>query len=360
MQFSDYLTAIPAEINQRLEAHMQTWAASTQAYAPLVQDFCTLFADACQDGKRLRATLVKLGFDMSGGDAQSVDIYPAALAYEIFQTAILAHDDIIDKSPLRRGKPTLYKILQDRCAAETGKDAATCQHYGVSQTICLGDMGLFLSMQLLTNCDFDPVLKNRGLSFFIKTVIDTIAGEIIDVELPYRGRVDQVSVDDLIAICRYKTARYTITGPLTLGVLLAGSSHDMLPTIAAYGDNLGIAFQIKDDMLGIFADEKTIGKSVTSDIEEGKLTLPYFYAIRGASTEQRSFLDKHYGTGPITSETYETIKRIFIDTGAKAETERVMTDYMIKAVHAIDALTPDTHYRMLLKDLADYMITRVK
>ena len=363
MNFATYLQTTPAEIDRRLNAYLQHWAESTKIYSPLVQSLSQLFAEACRDGKRLRATLVKLGFDMfacGGASTPDTDIYPAALAYEIFQTAILAHDDIIDKSPLRRGKPTLYKTLQTVCEKTNDQSADVCRHYGLSQAICLGDMGLFLAMQLLVDSDFDPVLKNRALSFFVQCVLDTIAGQIIDVELPYMGNISNINQDDLLAICRYKTARYTITGPLSLGAILAGAPADILPAIAAYGDNLGIAFQLKDDLLGVFADETVIGKSVTSDIEEGKMTLLYFYALQHANPAQRAFLAQHYGTGPVTETTHARIKDIFIDSNAKTSTEKLMQEFADKAIAAIDTITINATYRSILTDLSAFMIKREK
>ncbi|HEY1097018.1 MAG TPA: polyprenyl synthetase family protein [Alphaproteobacteria bacterium] len=358
MNFTTYLKTVPVDIDQRINAYLGEWIKTANAYSPLLEPLYAQFADACAGGKRLRASLVKLGFDMVGGYLDE-KIYPAAMAYEIFQAGILAHDDIIDNSPLRRGKPTVFKALEKRCATDLrGKGNAA--HYGVSQTICLGDMGLYMAIQLINDSAFNAEAKNKAVSFFTKTVIDTIAGELLDVEIPYLNDINTITKDDLLAICRYKTARYTIVGPLSLGAILGKGSQYTLEAISDYGDHLGIAFQLKDDLLGIFGDEATTGKSATSDIEEGKITLPYWYALQQATIPQKEFLQKHYGTGPVMPEIHDEIKQIFTDTGAKNYTEIMMDDLVAKALDATTQVTANDAYRNILRDLANYMIKREK
>ena len=356
--FIHYLTDVPADIEQRLNAWLDRWAGGMAHYAPLVEPLARQFAMSCQNGKRLRAALIKLGFEMVGGHTDE-RIYDAALAYEIFQTGILAHDDIIDNSPLRRGQPTLHKALEQRCRTDLNPDSDAA-HYGVSQAICLGDLGLFLAIQLISDCGFDPALKNRAVSFFTQIVIDTIAGQMIDVELPHKRNIAELTQDDLLAVCRYKTSRYTITGPLSLGGVLAQSSAYTLEAMRAYGDHLGIAFQLKDDLLGIFGDADVTGKSATSDIAEGKMTLLYWYAVQQADAVQKQFLTTHYGTGPVDQGTHQDIQKILIDTGAKAYTERQMEHYAALAMDAVPQVTSDEAYRTLLQDLARFMIERTK
>jgi geranylgeranyl diphosphate synthase type I len=356
MDFKTYLSTVPADIDRRLDYYLEQWVDTHMHYSPLLQPLYVHFKDACADGKRLRATLVKLGFDMTGGVSNDA-VYDVALAYEIFQTAILAHDDIIDKSPLRRGKPTLHKALESH-GREFLSPQKNMAHYGLSQTICLGDMGLYMAIQLIADSDFEPTIKNKAISYFTQTVIDTIAGELLDVELPYVLDPHNITADDLMSVCRYKTARYTITGPLMLGSLLANASDYTRDAIKNFGDHLGIAFQLKDDLLGIFGDEKTIGKSVTSDCEEGKITLLYRYAMEHATAEQKDLLNAHYGTGALSAETHAHIIAVFTDTNAKKHVEDLMQDYADKALSFIPDITSDDRYRQLLTDFTHYMIKR--
>jgi geranylgeranyl pyrophosphate synthase len=358
MDFKTYLSTVPADIDRRLETYLDEWVDSHMRYSPLLQPLYIHFKEACAGGKRLRASLVKLGYMISGG-AEHPALYDAAMAYEIFQTAILAHDDIIDKSPLRRGKPTLYKTLETHGTAflSPQKDM---QHYGVSQTICLGDMGLYMAIQLIADSDFEPAIKNRAISYFSQTVIDTIAGELLDVELPYVQDPHNITADDLMSVCRYKTARYTITGPMTLGAILANASDHTQNAIKEFGDFLGVAFQMRDDLLGIFGDEKTIGKSVTSDCEEGKMTLLYRYAMDYADDTQKAFLNAHYGTGTIDTDTHTRIKDIFVETGAQKHHEELMQNYANRALSLIPDITSDKNYRTLLSDFTHYMVQRDK
>lgn len=358
MDFKTYLSTVPADINRRMEIYLADWVDTHMRYSPVLQPLYTHFKDACAGGKRLRGSLVHVSYNITGG-TQPDAVHEAAMAYEIFQTAILAHDDIIDKSPLRRGKPTLYKTLEAHGTEFLSPDK-DMNHYGVSQTICLGDMGLYMAIQLLSESDFPADVKVKAIAYFTQTVIDTIAGELLDVELPYLQDPHNITADDLMSVCRYKTARYTITGPMMLGAILANASDYTQDAIKEFGDHLGIAFQMKDDLLGIFGDEKTIGKSVTSDCEEGKITLLYRYAMDYADDAQKEFLKIHYGTGAIDRDTHARIKQIFVDTGAYKHHEELMHAYADKALSLIPAITSNESYRNLLTEFTHYMIQRDK
>lgn len=343
MDFKSYLQKSAEEINKELGKFCKEWSKDVEKASPRLSFLNQCFVRACSGGKRLRGTLVKLGYEIASGQSNP-EILKPAVAFEIFQTAVLAHDDIIDKSDLRRGKPTLWKCL--------GGD-----HYGISQTICLGDVGFFLSYKLISESNFLEKNKNRAIAFYTNAMIQTALGEILDVEVPHSGKTDE---DTYLKICQLKTAFYTLIGPLQLGAVFGGAKEALLKRLAQFGENLGIAFQIQDDILGVFGEEETLGKSVTSDIEEGKNTLLIAYALKNASLEQREVLDKYYGKGKIGQEALEEVRKVFVDTGSLDYSQKKALKLVEEAKKLIPAITLNQEKAKLLSEMADLLVQRDK
>jgi geranylgeranyl diphosphate synthase type I len=183
---------------------------------------------------------VKLGYRIAGGNEDG-EIEKIASAFEMLHASLLIHDDVIDKGLTRRGKPTVYKALGEN-------------HYAVSQAICLGDMGFFTATQTIAESGFGSELKARVLSLFSDIMIDTIRGEMLDVKLSLPGQ--EKLEEDVLTIHKLKTAYYTVVGPLTIGAMLGGADESQLRLLRRFGENIGMAFQIQDDILGVFGDRQ--------------------------------------------------------------------------------------------------------
>ncbi len=343
MNFKTYLQHSASQIEPALDSVLASWQKDIEKNQPMLTPLSKIFAEQCQGGKRLRGTLVKLGYELAEGKNYTAILQPA-VALEIFQTAILAHDDIIDKSELRRGKPSLYQSLGGN-------------HYGVSQTICLGDLGFFLSTELLATGDFPTEIKNQAVVLFTKIIQQTIRGEMIDILLPTQKSFTKNAI---ISLASLKTASYSISGPLTIGAVLAGANEKLLTQMRLFGENLGIAFQIQDDILGIFADKITLGKSNMSDIQEGKRTLLIWYAKQKANDSQKKILDTIYGKISVTKTDVAKIKEIFIQTGAYEYAVGEVLHYTQKARTYIPKLIEDSLKQNLLQDLTTFLLERKK
>lgn len=205
MNFDSYLKTNAQKVNQELDKILSK-------LPPLAKEF----VDSCAGGKRIRGVLVNLGYELGEGK-ETKEIFKVGAALEIMHTAILVHDDIMDKSPFRRGKPSLYKRV------------------GIDQAIALADYGFFLSLQIISESNFPEKEKTEALKLFSQVMVDTAIGQIMDLKK-----------HDPITVARLKTAQYTICGPLKIGVTLAGGKQDQLDK---FGSSLGIAFQIRDDIL---------------------------------------------------------------------------------------------------------------
>lgn len=226
MEFKKYLKESAQQINREvikiLDEELERATKTDKKLTFLIK----AFIKSCQGGKGIRGSLVKLGYQLAGGpSAGSKEIIKISAAYEIMHAAILAHDDIMDKSLTRRNKPSLYVDLGNN-------------HYGISQAISLGDWGFFLSFKIISESKFDTARKTDALVLFSRTMMDTGLGQMLDLQ----------KVNPLL-VMKLKTAYYTIAGPLQTGALLAEADKRMVRRLGEFGENLGIAYQIRDDIL---------------------------------------------------------------------------------------------------------------
>lgn len=298
-------------------------------------------------GKAIRAAMVALG-ELAAGAREPASL-PLQLAFELFQTAILIHDDIIDKSPARRGKPTIHSGPGN-------------PHRALSRAICIGDLGLFLAEKVAAEADIPNQIACLRLMAQIKRT--TLHGEIMDVCLPYepsasaseiRGRFGEYRAA-VEAIYESKTAWYTLAGPLMLGATCGGADKGTLAALRDFALPLGVAFQLKDDILGIYSPSAALGKPNISDIAEKKQTLMYGIAMRNADGRELSALEACYGNPEAGERELDAVRRVFESTGARKETEDEMERLTQKSREAIARLNPET--APLFAGLATYLLGR--
>lgn len=335
---------------------------------PLLVPFMEDFADLNTGGKMLRGMLVNLGYRLAGND----DIqYSDALsiAFELFQTGVLIHDDVIDNASLRRGKMTAHLREKERIEARnirTEDMGGSSDSLGRSTAICLGDLGLYYAnLELAEKYGDDPNFASL-ITYFDKVILETIRGELLDVVLPYEmqdptmteSEKDALLMRTVKDIYYLKTAHYTIIGPLGLGLRLGGADKKLIAAMEKYGKYVGIAFQIKDDILGIYADEATLGKNVGSDISEFKQTILYQYVC----TEQKDYMEEllaHYGKADLTAEDIEAVRDIFRKSGALDYATEAMEHYYAKARKTVASLSSLTYEdRAILRGFVDYCSQR--
>lgn len=296
-----------------------------------------------QGGKRVRGYLVKLGQMLFGKDDDSyIDL---ATAIEIFQTAILIHDDIIDEADKRRGMDTI--------------NAKYKGHIGVAKGICIGDLGFFISYRIINNSNISEELKDEIVKIYSKTLHNTVNGEIVDVELPLKSLKYHRNMDEKIIYDIYvnKTAWYTIIGPILIGAASAGASEEDKEKLIEMGTNLGIAFQIKDDLLGLYSSVSDMGKTL-NDIKEGKQTIIYKYAIDHASKEELDVISKYYGNQNVTDEESNIIIKLFDKLGARKNAENLVKKYTDNGISIIE--TMNVQNKDLFMEFADYLLKRDK
>lgn len=338
-----YLKQTSQEIEKGLNNFSNKWNKNIENYFPELLKLNKRFSESLYGGKMLRGTLVKMGYELGNGKLTKEILKPAA-AFEILHTSLLVHDDIIDQSPMRRGKPSIYVCNKNK-------------HYGISQAICLGDLGITQAIKLISESNFPVENKDRALDYFLQIISNTILGEMLDVEA---SQTHKRTEEQVMKIHQMKTANYTITGPLSLGAILAGKTEKDLRKVELFGEALGIAFQIQDDLLGGFGDEKILGKPTNSDIEENKSTLLIIYALKHANKKQKHILKRYYGKKKITIKQREMIKEVFEKTGSLAYSQKQIKMLTSNAKAIIPILTKDKNKQILLTQLVDVLIERKK
>ena len=262
-------------------------------------------------GKRIRPLLLVLSYKgySSPGKKDSASLYQASTCIELLHNFMLIHDDIIDRSNLRRGKPTLHRLL-GRIVKTEGREKL-----GYDLGIIAGDIVYALAIDAFLAIDEAPKRKERALKYFIQTAAFTAMGEFIDT-LHGAQTVSRVKENDVFLNYTLKTARYTFDCPLVVGAILAGAGENDIQKLSQLGILVGQAFQIQDDIIGIFDSQKNIGKSILSDLTESKKTLLVCHAYQTLRGQAKQRFLAHFNKPRKTYHDLVAIRKIFLETGS--------------------------------------------
>jgi len=298
-------------------------------------------------GKRVRPIMMQYGYLAAGGKKRK-EILRSAIGIEMIHAFLLMHDDIIDRDDLRHGELTMHAHY--RAYGEKFLSKKEADHFGMSVGIIIGDLVYSMGNRAFFASHFSPENIIRALTRSQEIVGMTGIGEMQDVYMEYRGKASEKAI---LLMYENKTARYTFEGPLHLGAILAGGSDVLMKKMSAFSVPLGIAFQIQDDILGIFGDEKKLGKPVGSDIAEGKLTLLAIIARRRAKGKDKKDFEKLLGKKNITKKDIERFQEILKVSGALTYVKEMMSKNLDRARFEIKkAQFPDrsSHFFMGLVD----------
>ncbi len=329
---------------------------SLDNYPPLIRKFYEDLFDFSASGKRLRAFLVWLGYysgRVTKGQGDKVEerikeILPIALAFEIIHSFLLIHDDIIDKSETRRNKPTIHKRYEKLAGA----------HYGISQAIIIGDIACFEAIRLINSSNFGDRIKRICLDKLTGVILETAYGEALDVENALSKKRNRISLGDIWQVTDLKTARYSFVGPLIIGAVLVGAGKKQIEALTGFGLSTGKAFQLQDDILGIFGNEKGLGKSTLSDMREGKNTLLIYKALAQANKGDKQKILKIWGS-PITNKSdLEIIKGLIKKSGALEFCEKEKVKLANSAYKQIENISKANSLKLLYRGLVDFSVNR--
>jgi len=308
-------------------------------------------------GKRARAIFMYYGYLAAGGK-EFEKIIKTSVSIELIHIFLLIHDDIIDQDKKRHGVTTIherYKSIGKKFLKNRDH-----QHFGNSIGIIVGDMIAALGNKIIYESEFDPSLIVKALARLQHIISCTVIGQTEDIYIENKGKATEKEV---LKMYENKTAKYTIEGPLHLGAILAGSDEKLLQVFSEYSIPVGIAFQIQDDILGIFGNEKKLGKSVGSDIRQGKQTILVVKAFEKANANQKKILNDTLGKKDLTAKDLDNFRRVMIETGSLDYAKKLSMRLVEKGKKAIESSSfwpgMEKEAKEFLLGIGDYIINRL-
>ena len=305
-------------------------------------------------GKRLRPLLCVAGWYAGGGEGDTTGVIRAAAGLELFQAFALVHDDVMDASDLRRGRPSAHRELAVAYAAGGGVRTRADVH-GVGAAILLGDLALVWSDELLHTADRRTDRVTRVLELVDAMRNEVVYGQYLD--LLSAGRLFG-DIEAAVRIARYKTAKYTVERPLHIGAALADAEPVVLEACTAFALPLGEAFQLRDDLLGVYGDPAETGKPMTDDIREGKATVLMALAARRACGADLKLLQATIGNADVTAKDVDRLRLILDATGARRTVEQMIQHRREQALAVLDEAPFSPAAVRLLRDLAQKATVR--
>jgi geranylgeranyl diphosphate synthase type I len=302
-------------------------------------------------GKRLRPIFAYWGWRcvQPAGAAGETELIRAAAGLELLHACALVHDDVMDSSDTRRGQPAAH-VRFDRFHREQGWSGSG-QPFGAAAAILLGDLLLAWSEELFTSAiDCLPAARARAASAeFDLMRTEVVAGQFLDMLAQARGAFDP---DEALRVVEFKTSKYTVQRPLLLGAAAAGASPELLDALSAYGLQLGEAFQLRDDLLGVFGDPSQTGKPAGDDLREGKRTLLVALAYRTADPAQRALLQAIVGDPALGADGVARLREVLHQTGAREQVEQRIVERATEAARCLDTASLQPAAAQALLELA--------
>jgi geranylgeranyl diphosphate synthase type I len=327
----DDLSRFRDDAARELARFVERRRAELTAVGPDLAPFLDAAADFVAGGKRLRAAFCLAGWLVAGGDPDEPAIVTAAASLEWLQGSALVHDDLMDGSDTRRGHPSAHRAFEAEHRGR-GEDAVgDPERFGLAASVLLGDLMLSWADEQLRASGLPRVPE--ALRYLDLCRSEVVAGQYLDVLAQTRPAV---SVEEAMTIVRFKAGSYTVERPLHIGAALAGAGDDLIAGLSAVAVPLGQAFQLRDDVLGVFGDPATTGKPAGDDLREGKRTVLVARAAELGSDDDRRQLARLLGT----REGVEPLTELVVSTGALAAVERDIARLEGEVDAAIDALGP--------------------
>jgi len=339
---NDYVGQISENIDRFLTKEIKYWKDIDKSISPPLE---ALSAFINGGGKMLRPAFCFLGYRIQGAKEINEEILSAGSALEMLHNFALVHDDFMDRADTRRGIPTVHKYLEKNYSQNSY--SGDIEHFSNSVAILAGDFAFTYADR------FARKLPSRCLDVYDALKVELFAGQQMDLDAVYR---ESITKEDVSRIAQYKSGKYTIERPLQLGAVLANENADSR-LWDEFGRPLGEAFQLRDDVLGIFGDENLTGKPVGDDIREGKLTLLIAEALELSDETDRKLLDRR-GQPDITSQEIKKIVSIIESSGASKAVETRIDELYRDAMNVLEKLEMDDESLTFAKYLAKYVCWR--
>ncbi len=340
-----------ADLRSRVETALHAFLRGQRARFAAIDPALVPIADALDalvlgSGKRLRPAFAYWGYRGAGGD-DSDDVVTGLASLELVQAGALIHDDVMDASDTRRGEPSVHRRFErhHRRAGWQGDAGA----FGESAAILAGDICLVWSDEMLQNSGVDAAAIARARADFDEMRTEVMVGQYLDVLASVSG---DISVERASKIATYKSAKYTVERPLLIGAALAGAPSEIRAAYSGYGLALGEAFQLRDDVLGVFGDPAETGKPAGDDLREGKRTYLIATAFERADPQDAKILRDDLGDPDLDDTRITRLREIIAVCGALTATEARITSLTSRALSALGTVTLAHDAAAVLTELA--------
>ncbi|GGL82603.1 polyprenyl synthetase family protein [Curtobacterium sp. Csp1] len=337
-------------VDDCIERFFTVSSARARRFGRPSEELWRVLRKASMGGKRFRPRMVLTAYGFLGGTDHHAAANVAA-AYELLHTALVVHDDVIDRDWSRRGEPNVAGSFRDT-GTTGGLALPTAEHRGVSAAVIAGDLALVAAARFIEASGVTGERRSRLLEILDDAVFASAAGEMTDVDLAHGV---MPSVDEVLAMERAKTSVYSFEAPLQSGAVLAGAPEFVVEALGAFGREIGIAYQIVDDLLGVYGDEAATGKSVLGDLREGKRTMLVAYA---ATTDCWDDIAPYLGDPDLTEERAAELRATLETCGARSAAESRIAEHAALARAELAALPYDLADR--LEGLVTELLERVR
>ncbi|WP_298804153.1 polyprenyl synthetase family protein [uncultured Pseudokineococcus sp.] len=324
--------AVRSAVQAELDAVLARQRAVLAEVAPETEPLVDAVADLVAGGKRLRPAFCTAGYRAAGGQDGAVEARVGA-ALELFQAAALIHDDVMDGSDTRRGMPALHRRFGDLHA--TSGWSGSCERFGEAAAILAGDLCLSWSDEALAGCGAETERLASARLVFDRMRTQLMAGQYLDVLEQASGGAPEGADERAMRVLRWKSAKYTVEHPLLIGAALAGADPAQREALSAYGLPLGEAFQLRDDVLGVFGDPAVTGKPAGDDLREGKRTMLVALAAQGAGAEDADLLTSLLGAPDLDDAGVAALQDLIRRTGSLAAVEDLIDDLVARSRAAL-------------------------
>ncbi len=344
-----FLSLVDVALHGALAEELERMRSETPDASALVEE---LIRTVSAGGKRIRPAFCFWGHRAGGGERWEA-LAQVGAAIELLHTSALIHDDVVDGSKLRRGEPTAFRRLASRAGADD-------ERFGRSAAILAGDLAAALADRLFAESRFPPERILAASEHFNRARVDAIRGEYLDVLAASTGTIAE---DEARRVGALKAGSYTVVGPLLIGAALAeagdaGAGAAVAGALRAYGEPIGEAFQLRDDVLGTFGDPVVTGKDPDDDLREGKQTLLVVNAKRLADPDGRRTLADALGRSDLPAELAARARDVIVESGALRETLATIDRLERQACSAIEDAPFDGAARAALASLASLVALR--
>lgn len=335
-------------ISERLAGFIADASKQLAEISPESQQLAEVASNYCAGGKRLRPAFVYWGYAaFAGQDEDSEKILDAAAGFEMLHAGILVHDDLIDQADTRRGKPVAHR--------ELGSELPDQPDYGRSAAVVVGDLMMSWANALVHRCQIKYL--EQALPYWWAVQQEVNAGQHLDIANQYGLLRHYPSLSAAELILEMKTARYTVMRPLQFGAAGAAASKSQLSALADFASPIGRAFQLRDDLLGVFGKESVTGKTMGADLMEGKRTVLAAYAFNNLAKNKANELAELFGR-PLASSEISKAQELITASGARDLVEKRIANYANQAAQALAKLNLSEERRQPLAILASQCIDR--